>query len=360
MPKTAPKKKAASKLTGKAQTVLGPIDAADLGITLGHEHLLIDRSEYFVMPDEASKRHYIDKPLTMDIYGKHGVIGTFNMDIFHLLDTNAAIREVLKYKHAGGASLVDTTSIGIARDPLALARISRATGLNVIMGCSYYVPASYPPGTDEKSEDQFAEEIIRDITVGVGDTGVKAGVIGEIGCYYPLEDTTKRVIRGSVAASLATGCPITIHPGLSDRSPAEILNIIIKAGGDPKNVVIGHISSIMNDYAVLKDLAQTGCFIQDDLFAMEDTSIEYLDKTDLMQSDVQRIERIQFLVDEGHLSQLLVGQDVCMPWQHSARGGKGFAHILENIVPRLRKRGFTQKQLDAILIDNPRRAFAFR
>ncbi|MBM3948079.1 MAG: hypothetical protein FJ312_02335 [SAR202 cluster bacterium] len=349
-----------STLTGKVQTVLGPIDAAALGITLGHEHLLIDRSKYLVVPEEASKRYYVDKPLTMDLLGKHGVIGAYNMDIFHLLDTGDAIREVLRYKHAGGQSLVDTTSIGIARDPLALARISRATGLNVVMGGSYYVPVSYPPGTDKKTEDQFAQEIIRDVTVGVGDTGIKTGVIGEIGCFYPLSDTTKRIIRGSVQASKATGCPITVHPGLSDRSPAEIINVIVKAGGDPKNVVIGHISSIMKDNRVLKDLAQTGCFIQDDLFAMEDTSIEYLDVTDIMESDVQRIQRIEFLAGNGHLGQLIVGHDVCMPWQYRARGGKGFAHILENIVPRMRKRGFTQKQIDAILIENPKRAFAFR
>lgn len=351
---------ATSKLSGKVQTVLGPIDASDLGITLGHEHLLIDRSDYFVLPDEASKRYYIDKPFTMDIYGKHGVLGTFNKDILHLLDAEDAIREVMHFKHAGGKSVIDTTSIGIARDPLALARISRATGLNIVMGASYYVPVFHPPGTDEKTEDQFAEEIIRDITIGVGDTRIKSGVIGEIGCFYPLGNTEKRIIRASVTASKETGCPITIHPGFDDRSPTEILSLIIEAGGDPANVVMGHMSSILKDFTDLKEFAQMGCYIQDDLFAMEDSSLEYLDETDIMPTDAQRIERIEFLTNNGHLDQLIVGHDVCMPWQYRDRGGKGFAHILENIVPRLHSRGFSHEQTDAILIENPSRAFAFK
>ena len=351
---------AAPKLTGKIQTVLGSIEATSLGITLSHEHLLIDRSAYFVSPEEASKRYYIDKPLTMDIYGRHGGLAAYSNDILKLLDTDDAIREVMHYKHAGGHSIVDTTSIGIARDPLALARISRATGLNIVMGASYYVPVSHPPGTDKKSEDQFAAEIIRDITVGVGDTGVKSGVIGEIGCLYPLSDTEKRIIRGSVTASRITGCPITIHPGFDERSPAEILNLITEAGGNPQNVVMGHISSRVRDLAILKEFAQMGCYIEDDLFAIEDSSIEYLKDTNINPSDTHRIERIEFLTANGHLDQLLISHDVAMPWQYRARGGKGFGHILENTVPRLRKLGFTEDQIHTILVDNPARAFAFK
>jgi len=100
--------------------------------------------------------------------------------------------------------------------------------------------------------------------------------------------------------------------------------------------------------------------MEHDLFGFEDTSLYYMGQYPEMKSDAQRIEALEFLVSNGHLSQILVGQDVCQSRQLSRYGGKGYAHILENIAPRLRGRGFTQEQIDAILIDNPARALAFK
>ena len=115
----------ASERTGKIQTVLGLIDPADLGITLTHEHLLVDLRCHWFSPEEASEREWIDKPVTLDRLG--GVTSRFyNLDSMILLDEAMAVEETFKYKLAGGGSLVDVTSIGIGRDPLALARIARA------------------------------------------------------------------------------------------------------------------------------------------------------------------------------------------------------------------------------------------
>ncbi|MBM3944531.1 MAG: hypothetical protein FJ317_03455, partial [SAR202 cluster bacterium] len=218
-----------TKLTGKVQTVLGPVEPKDLGITLTHEHLLIDLRCYFAMPEEASKRHLVDRPMTMDMLGQ--VWGnTFAIkDQQVLLDERAAIQEVLKYRYAGGQSLVDTTSLGIARDPLALARISRATGLNVVMGGSHYVPVAHPPDMSVRSEEEIATYIINDIVVGVGDTGVKMGVIGEIGNFYPLSENEKKVLRASAYAHTQTGAPILVHPGIHPDAVLEIMNILVKA-----------------------------------------------------------------------------------------------------------------------------------
>jgi phosphotriesterase-related protein len=78
-----------------------------------------------------------------------------------------------------------------------------------------------------------------------------------------------------------------------------------------------------------------------------------------MKSDVQRIEALEFMVAQGHLDQIVIAQDVCQVNQLSRYGGKGYAHILESIVPRLKGRGFTQDQIDTILVANPARALAF-
>ena len=349
-----------SDMAGKVQTVLGPIEPQSLGVTMTHEHLLIDLMCYFTVPEEASNRWYVDRPITMDILGKIGRAWYYNKANLQQYDVNLAVEEVLQYKYAGGGSVVDTTSNGLARDPLALARIARATGLNVVMGGSYYVPISYPAGMEKKTEAQIADEIIRDVTVGVGDTGVKTGVIGEVGCMYPLGETEKRVLRGSAYASIETGCPITIHPGFKDRSPHEILEVLTEAGADPRNIIMGHIGPTVRDLAILKDLAQSGCYIQHDLFGFELSDLEYMGEEGVSISDVQRMERLEFLIGNGFLGQLLVGQDVCQCWQYRRYGGKGYAHILENIVPRMRKRGFTEQQVNAILVDNPARALAFK
>ena len=349
------------EVSGKVQTVLGPIEPQSLGVTIMHEHLLIDMTCYHVVPDEASERAWIDAPLTIERLG--GIVPRIesNLANMRLWDIDATIEEVSRYRYAGGLSVVDVTSVGIARDPLGLARISRATGLNIVMGGSYYVPVSHPPDMDNKTEDEIAAEIVRDITVGVGETGVRTGIIGEIGNLWPLSENEKKVLRASAHAQAETGAPISIHPGLNDGSPQEILDILVAAGADPRRVVMGHLGMAVRDLAALKSLAETGCFLEYDHFgSFEDTSMRYLDWQDFVISDSQEIDVLQFLIDEGHMGQIVISHDVCYNYQHARFGGKGFAHILENIVPRMRRRGFTDDQIDAMLVDNPRRALTFR
>ena len=244
---------------------------------------------------------------------------------------------------------------------MALARISRATGLNIIMGGSYYVPVSHPPDMDQRTEDEITQEIVRDITVGVGETGVRAGVIGEVGNMPSLGDNEKKVLRASARAHVETGAPISVHPGLGDQSPHEIMDILVAAGADPRRVIMGHLGQTIKDRAALKGLAQTGCFLEyDQLGSFEDTSLSDVGVQDLIISDAQEIEVMEFLATEGHLDQVVVSQDVCFATHHVRYGGKGFAHILENIVPRMKKRGFTDEQIDTILVQNPKRALTFR
>ena len=346
---------AKNELAGRIQTVLGTIDPSELGITLTHEHLLIDLMCYFEMPEEASEREWIDAKVTMDRLG--GVmrrLGHFP-HVMQLFDTDEAIREALKYKHAGGNSLMDTTSVGLARDPLALARISRATGLNVIMGSSYYVPVSYPEDMDTKSEQSITDEIIRDITVGVGDTGVRSGFIGEIGNFWPTNPNTIKVLQASAHAALETGAVVLIHPGFDPDSPPAIIETLTGAGLDPSRIIMGHLDLVPHDFAWLKDLAQSGCYMELDLFGMEDTMAPLP-----ISSDVESMENIEYAISEGFGGKILVAHDVCTKMQYTKYGGKGYAHILENIVPRMRKRGFTEESIQSILVDNPKNAVTFK
>ena len=345
--------------SGKVQTVLGPIDPDDLGVTVTHEHVMIDLRPYFETPDEASERGYIDRPLTMDLLGRSRRMWKYNIDNLLLLDERVATREVHEWRLAGGDSIVDATSVGIARDPLMLARVSRATGLNIVMGSSFYVPLSHPADMDDRSEEAIAEQIIGEVTNGVGDTGVRSGVIGEIGCWWPMPDNVRKVLRASAHAQTATGAPILIHPGFHDLSHDEIMDILDGAGADPTRVIMGHLDSTRNDMGALKALADRGCLMEYDTFGNEDTSWNPLSALEPV-NDVQRIERIEFLIENGHLDKVVMAHDVCVKRQLKERGGKGYSHILESIVPRLRRRGWTDEQLQAVLVDNPKRALTFR
>ncbi len=354
-----------SERTGKIQTVLGLIEPEELGITSTHEHFLVDLLCYFTEPEEASERWYVDAPVTMDITG--GIFGsgrlsrlTSNKDNLRLIDEGAATQEILKYRYAGGDSIVDVTSMGIGRDPLALARMSRATGLNVVMGASHYVPASYPDDIDSRTEQAITDYIIRDITVGVGDTRIRSGIIGEIGNFWPTNENTRKILRASVHAAVETGAPILIHPGFHPDSPMHIMNDLIEAGADPTRVIMGHLE-LINDLAPIREVAETGANLEYDRFGWEDTMIQTGPFEDIgFQSDAQRLDTMVQLMEWGYEDRLVVAHDICFKTDWTAYGGKGSAHILENIVPRMRQRGFSEANINSILVENPRRILTFQ
>ncbi len=353
----APEKPGA--MAGKVQTVLGPIDSAEMGITLAHEHILVDLTCYYAEPDEASRRWYHDRPYTIDMVGKTSTLWYINTDNCQLLDEAEAASAINDFRLAGGNTVVDVTNSDLARDPLSLARISRATGLNIVMGAGHYVPKAHPADMDYRTEDSIFERLVREITIGVGDTGVKVGVIGELGNVWPLTNNQTKVLRAAGRAHAETGAPVSVHPGHHEESHMAILDVLDGAGCPPGNVIMGHLCWTIDNFDVLTRIADTGCYLQYDVFGSESSGLEYLGGYLDLLSDIQRIEHLEFLVANGYGDKILVAQDVCMKWLRASHGGKGYAHILENIVPRMRARGWTQAQLDDMLINNPAKAFAF-
>jgi phosphotriesterase-related protein len=139
-----------------------------------------------------------------------------------------------------------------------------------------------------------------------------------------------------------------------------ILDVLVKAGARPERIIIGHLD-LFHDPKVFKDISQAGCYLEWDIFGYEDTSWEGLGVHELVlfASDVERMERLERLIADGYGDRLVVAQDVCLHMHQRKYGGKGYAHILENIVPRMRKRGFTEKHINSILVDNPKRILTF-
>src|SRR4249919_3286898 len=168
-------------LAGQVQTVLGAVAPDAIGVTLPHEHLLIDFEVMFAEPAAASDTGRAWEPVGLANLGWVRQNFNANLDNLRLLDEQTAQDEIMLFRRVGGQTVVDPTNVSLSRDPLALARIARATNLNIVMGAGYYVAAAHPADMDRRSEDSIVREIVRDVRVGVGDTGVRAGLIGEIG-----------------------------------------------------------------------------------------------------------------------------------------------------------------------------------
>ena len=345
-------------LAGRIQTVLGVIAPDAIGITLPHEHLLIDFRVMFTEPAAASDKGRAWEPVSLANLGWVRQNFNANLDNLRLVDEQVAADEIRLFKHAGGRTVVDPTPRTLARDPLALARIARATGLNVVMGAGYYVAASHPPDMDRRSVDELAREMIADVTTGVGDTGVRAGLIGEIGTTAPWTDNEKKVLRAAIAAQRDTGAPLMIHPGRHPAMPMELAEFVQKEGGDLRRTIMCHLCRTITDVRAVVDLAQTGIWLEYDLFGLENSYYPYQPSFD-MPNDGGRMAHVLALVEAGHGDQILMSHDIAYKTSLVKYGGYGYHHLLVNVVPRLRAKGVDDAGLARLLVDNPARAFAF-
>lgn len=348
-----------SDVVGKVQTVLGPVDPGDLGTTLTHEHLLIDLSVLFQEPPvEASAKDIFYSPLTQETLGYIRYHHAANYDNSRLLDVDTAIDEAALYKQYGGVSLVDATSIGISRDPVGLARISRATGVNIIMGAAFYVDPAHPSYVGERSEDQLAEQIIRDVAEGVDGTGIRSGIIGEVGCSWPLTDNERKVVRAAAKAQKATGAPILIHPGRDETSPLRIIDVLDEAGADLSRTIIGHLDRTVFEHSTLTAIGEAGCYFEWDLFGSE--SAYYRMNLDIQHpNDGTKLNDIAWLISEGYGDKIVIAHDICSRHRLLKYGGHGYFYILAHIVPMMRRRGFSEESIQNILINNPASILTF-
>ncbi len=344
--------------SGKVQTVLGLIDVADLGITLAHDHVLIDGTFMYVEPEEISQREFAHQKITLQNRGWVGYHWTSNWDNVELKDEEIAVSELRHFLAAGGRSIVDPTNVGLGRDPRALARIARLTGTNIIMGAGYYLGTTHPVDMAERSQDAITQEIVRDITTGVKDTSIRSGLIGEIGCTYPWLDNEKKSLCAAVEAQKETGAALMVHPGRSPKSPFEIVELIDGAGGDLSRTIICHIDRTCIERSWLRDLAETGCYLEYDLFGNESSYYPPNPAVD-MPSDAQRMDVILWHFEEGYERQVLLSHDVATKHRLHAYGGLGYDHLITNVVPRLHSRGLTEQQVATLIVDNPARIFGF-
>lgn len=350
-----------SECSGKIQTVLGFIDGESLGVTLTHEHLLFDGEGVFAKPRAASEKELAYQKVSISNLSWLRYHPYENLDNVLFFSEQEAIDEAMLYKKAGGKTIVDVTLSEIGRDPLALARISRTTGLNIIMGSGYYTAPCHTSDMSVKTEEELTEEIVRDITAGVGNTGVCSGLIGEIGCSWPIHDNEKKALRAAARAQKITGACLTAHPGRNIKAPFEVVEILGEAGADISRVIMCHIDARLRTHDERVKLARTGCYLEYDLWGWEGHFPSYWTADDFMDlpNDTQRIYEVRQLIEEGYLEQILFSHDICAKSRRVCYGGWGLPHILNYAIPMMVQRGVTRKQIDTIMVENPKRLLSF-
>jgi phosphotriesterase-related protein len=346
------------QLSGKIQTVLGVIESAEMGVTLAHEHIISDGAAWFIEPSEATEKKMARAPVSMENLWWIRYHWFQNYDDMLMLDEGEAVEELLHFKWAGGRTVVEMSNVGLGRDPQALVRISRRTGLHILMGCGYYFAASMPRGFEKKTQEEITQEIVRDITQGVGDTGIKAGYIGEIGTSWPIDPQEVKSLRAAVKAQQITGANLNIHPGQAEQAAFEVLKIIEAAGADLTRTTMDHIDRAVREPGNRLKLLEKGLILEYDLFGREGYYPLQQRHIDLP-TDHQRINEIIELIKAGYIQQILISSDIWNKHQRRKYGGWGYDHILRNVVPRMRVQGMTDEQIHTLLVENPRRVYAF-
>ena len=303
------------------QTVLGQIDPADLGWTLPHEHTAI---ALWHIPNR--------------------------WDYWELRrDEPVIVEELSAFRTAGGGTVVDLTLDGVGRDPSWLAGLSRASNLHVVMGAGWYRGAHYPAEAliDRRSVGALADLIERDAAIGVGETGIRAGIIGEIGTDKPwLSAQEERVHRAAARAARRTGLAITTH-AVQSTVGLDQLDVFEAEGADLTRVVIGHADSNPSlDYHL--NIVGRGATVEFDFLGMSFTPLE-------RHGEGRIVDNLRELLARGHVERILLSQDVCHDSQLRRYGGNGYTYLAETFLPRLRAAGVSDDELRTITVDNPRR-----
>lgn len=342
-------------LEGRVLTVAGPVDPSSLGPTLMHEHVFIDiaRPAHTRMP--PADPIAAAEPLTLATISRTR-LGAPNADNDLMADFDEQLAEVNAFRHAGGGTIVEVSNLGLGRDARSLLRLSRASGLNVVMGAGWYERTFHPEDMAERSVEELTDVMVRDITVGVEGTGIRAGIIGEVGVEgNPLHPDELKSVRASGRASRITGAPITFHFGGHREEKFDVLDILAEEGVAPTSVVMGHAGELALDLPFARRILERGVFIECDYLGAPGSPWGYLWPI----NDRKVARGLVTLAEEGFADQIVLGHDVCTKLQLKRYGGRGYDYISEHFLPVARGMGLSAEAEHAIMVENPARALAF-
>jgi phosphotriesterase-related protein len=316
-------------------TVRGPVDVADLGMTLMHEHVVSVNPE--VNRDQPA----------MSIDGNRDAV---------FADAVARLRKVAD---AGISTFVDLTVVGHGRDVAFVQQVNEQVDLHIIAATGMYTYNDVPhmfqfrPPTPDKPRDAITELFVRDIRDGIAGTGVKAAIIKVATHVQGVTPGIDRVLRAAAAAHRETGVPITTHTAAAERNGLDQQRIFAEEGVDLSRVIIGH-SGDTTDLDYLRAVLDQGSLIGADRFGM------------YVPGRLGFHERVGVVADLcalGYSDRIVLSHDKTIYSDYFEPGGGPQApqwvqtHISDEVLPALLERGVTEDQITQMMVANPRRVF---
>jgi predicted metal-dependent phosphotriesterase family hydrolase len=315
-------------VTSTVITVRGEVAASAFGFCLPHEHAFVDLVR--IQPTQllAYDFQLVDPVLVRD------EVARFVQAV-----------EQSSFARAGRPALVElTNSAAVGRDPAALRELAEGLDLHVVMSCGWYREPWFDPEHDRLLPDRLAETLIDEISTGVGETGVRPGIIGELGTDRDFVSALEeRVLRASARAQRATGLSITLHARAS-RVALSQLEVLREESVEPARIIVGHVDTI-HDPDYHEHLADHGVWVEFDTMR---EATEYTAR--------RGVRYVMEARRRGYLDRLLLSSDVCALSHLTAYGGSGYGYVPTGLVARLQAEGVSDEELHMLFVDNPWRA----
>jgi phosphotriesterase-related protein len=320
----------------QVNTMRGPVDANDLGVTLMHEHI-------FVLDTDVVQNYPDD----------------WGDEENRVAD---AIKRLSELKARGVDTIVDLTVVGLGRYIPRVVRVAAETDLQIIVATGVYTFNDLPthfhylgPGALFGGDETMTDMFVRDIEVGIADTGVKAAVLKCATDEPGVTPGVERVLRAVAAAHRRTGVPISTHTHAGTRRGLDQQRVFAEEGVDLSRVVIGHCGD-STDIGYLEELIANGSYLGMDRFGI-----------DLVLPFEDRVNTVAAMCERGHADKMVLSHDAncffdALPESMVAAALPNwhYQHIHDDVLPALKQRGVTDEQIDTMLIDNPRKIFENR
>ncbi len=338
---------------GQVLTVLGVVDTTDMGITLPHEHLFNDLSGVVAEPSfEFSRRSLVNAPVRPNLQWalRHDPYCCAD-NVSHKPVANV-VKELEKFAELSGRTIVDATgSRSIGRNPERLKQTAEATGMNVVMSTAPYLEKFEAEKVTARTIDEITKEIVTDLTEGVEGSGIRAGMIGEVGVSPSFTAAERKAL--TAAAQAQTDQPWTglnIHmPGWQRRGD-EVLDIVLnEVGVEPTKVSLAHSDPSGKDIEYQRRLLDRGIFLEFDMIGLD---ISFPGEG-VSPSPAETADAVAGLIEHGYGSQILLSHDLFLKQMWTQMGGNGFTLVPGPFLDMLKDRGVSDEQAHSLVTTNP-------
>jgi phosphotriesterase-related protein len=335
-------------------TIEGPISPAQLGTTLIHEHLFMDATPLLQKHGYVSEHKGVfDCCAAAEARWNPGA----HPDNYRLTEVDVIASDLADYRVHGGISVVECTPVDLGRNPKVVRAIARTANVRAVLGSGYYLEATHAPYVRNRSAQEIADEIIREFMDGIGTTGIRPGIVGEIGTSDPITSSEQTILEAAAAAGIATGLPVSVHIHPWGWEGPKALEVLTRCGMPATRIILNHMNTAIADEDYQLGLLKAGAYLAYDLFGFDHSA---LGLGRYIPSDFDVARKIMQLVGHGYRDQVLISQDIGVRTRLRRYGGWGYSHILRHVVPLLIQSGATAEDVEAFLVANPQRILTIR